>query len=42
MFVAEFTKDASRSYVPVCSVRKLLETINEESGRLSRLWNYSS
>jgi hypothetical protein len=42
MFVAEFTKDACRSYMPVKSVRKLLEIINEESGRLSRLWNYSS
>jgi hypothetical protein len=39
MFVAEFTRDSGRSYVPFNSVRELIEYLHEADGRLSRLWN---
>jgi len=39
MFVAEFTYQTGRSYIPFNSVRELIEYLQRAEGRLSRLWN---
>lgn len=38
MFVAEFTRESGRSYVPFKSLKDLMEYLKNQEGLLTALW----